>query len=105
MIEIVYHKRTYCLEVRGHAGGKRGTDTVCAAVTALVGTLHESLKRLKEQNAISHMESRLESGDAEIKCIPKSRTAGVVGIVFDTICIGLQSIADAHPKKVKMRTI
>ena len=105
MGESVYHRRSDCLEARGHAGGKRGTDTVCAGVTALVGTLHESLKLLKEQNALMHLESRLESGDAEIKCTPKSRTAGVVGITFDTVCIGLQSIADAHPKKVKMTIV
>lgn len=102
MIEITYHKRLYNLEVKGHAGGKRGTDIVCAGVSTLVGTLAAAIERLYEQNAIMHKEIRMEPGDAEIRCIPKSHTRGVVGITFDTICIGLQQLSLQHPRKIKM---
>lgn len=103
MIEITYHKRIHSLEVKGHAGGKRGNDIVCAAVSTLTGTLAQSLEAMKDSGIISHLEYHLDPGDAEIRCIPKSRMANVVQIVFTTICIGLERVADQYPQKVSYK--
>lgn len=105
MVEITYHRRALCLEAKGHAGGGRGKNTVCAAVTALVGTLDAALAELKAQGAVSRLESRIDSGDAEIKCIPKRRMESVVRLTFDTVCIGLSKLAEAHPDRVSIKTI
>ena len=102
MIEIVYHKRIHTLEVKGHAGGKRGTDVVCAGVSALVGTLAQALSLLKGQRAVSHLDVQMEPGNAKINCKPRSRMDAVVGVTFDTICIGLDRLAEQYPKKIQM---
>jgi len=86
------------VRVNGHAGGKEGTDIVCAAVSAvtqttLAGLLHHSEEQVnwsthKGQLTIqipSHIEARMQE---------------IAQILLSTMLIGLEQISRSYPQRV-----
>lgn len=77
------------LTVSGHAGaGEYGHDLVCAAVSALVLTLCECVKKSKSEKKVI-----VRGGNAEILCEGMENT-------FETICTGLKVIEEMHPDNI-----
>ena len=85
--------------VHGHAGhGARGTDIVCAAVSAISQTAVLGLEtRLGIQ-------SRVVAGSGSLNCrVPEGldpAAAVRVQDVLETMCLGLRAIAAGYPQRV-----
>lgn len=97
MIEVQVEKQDsgYRIIVDGHAGGKRGTDIVCAAVSTLCDMLIESLKSLTED----HCKYLLESGYFEIRYDYMSCRGRVL---IDAFYLGLCRLMNAYPEQVEL---
>lgn len=86
------------VEVSGHGGGKKGSDIVCAAVsavtqTALLGLLHYGEKCVTystHDGALS-----IETSDAEDDLKRNS-----FSVILTTMILGLQAIEKEHPDRV-----
>ena len=98
MINIVYEPDNYKLTIKGHAGGKKGQDIVCAAVSALFYTLASSLKSAKHM--LHDINVKDDSGNAMIQCIPKDEYEVNVALVYWTVLNGIQEIAENYSEKV-----
>lgn len=94
MISIVRRKDGFI--VCGHAlYAEPGRDIVCAAVSALMQTLVESIEQLTEDK----IEYKLEHGMTVVKYWTLSDQAKVLIASF---FIGCEMIADQYPKNVKI---
>ena len=100
MIQITFKPKTMELMVNGHAGGKKGKDIVCSAVSALFYTLGEALiqsaSMLCEEPLIKDAD-----GEGYIVCHPKEEYHGNIARTYWTILVGMQAIAEQYPKNVK----
>jgi uncharacterized protein YsxB (DUF464 family) len=101
MIEITFKPKTMELKIQGHAGhGKKGKDIVCSAISTLFYTLGENLwqssQMLCEEPLIKD-----EEGDGYLVCHPKEEYEGNIALVYRTILIGMEMIAEQYPKNVK----
>lgn len=89
------------LKVSGHAGyAEHGSDIVCAAVTALVGTALIGI----EQVAAHPFEGKASSGRAYCKLKPGGtvESAAKAQVILRTTVLGLQDIARDYPKYVRV---
>lgn len=92
-IEINNKGRRAYVHVTGHANAAaKGHDTVCAAVSALVLTLWQVLKRERARG----FEYRLCEGDALITFIQDKRTKPYM----HTVMCGFDLLADMYPQYV-----
>ncbi len=96
MIEIHYDKKDIILKISGHAGyAEKGRDIVCAAVTALAGTLEQC-----EQEA--------GEGSCEWKegvtCFTATGTENLRPC-FETVVTGLGMLAEEFPDYVTIKEI
>ena len=106
MINIVYEKECNSLTVTGHAGaGKKGTDIVCAAVSALVLTLAENVRDLQRSGTARHCFLEVRDGFATAVCVPTKGLEAVVRCVFGSVCCGFALIQQMHPKYVCYKEI
>lgn len=101
MINITFKPKTLELEVKGHAGqNEKGKDIVCSAISALFYTLAQTLldseEMLEEAPTIKE-----ENGDGYICCSPKTEYEGNVAIIYRTILIGMQMVAEEYKNFVK----
>lgn len=104
MIRAVYDRPAHRVTVTGHAGAApHGEDLVCAAVSALVGTLAEAVRRLERNRQAENVEIRLFAGDAEVSF--DSEYECLVNSVVDTVCLGLECLAKAYPQYVRYELI
>lgn len=91
---IVIKKAAGSVSITGHANyAPHGQDIVCAAISALVQTLIQSIEDLCTDTISYH----LQPGNVEIKHNPLSHEAQVL---FDAFMIGVYMIADRYPKNV-----
>lgn len=100
MIHAVYHRKHHRVTVEGHAySAEPGRDLVCAAASALLYTLAANVSSLEEGGQIGKNPVVLmESGNAEIRVLPRSRFANIVTVIFDTICTGFALLAQNNPE-------
>lgn len=103
MINITFKPKTWELEIHGHAGaGKKGKDIVCSAISTLFytlgETLYESAEMLEEAPIFKD-----EEGDGYLCCTPKADYEVNVALIYRTILIGMQSVAESYKKNVKFR--
>lgn len=99
MIRAVYDRDAHRVTVKGHAGAApHGEDLICAAVSALLCTLAEAVRRLEEHGRAEHVEIRLFAGDAEIS-FHSACECPVIAVV-DTVCLGLECLAAQYPEHV-----
>lgn len=95
-IDIKRKNRRVVISVKGHAAAApKGEDLVCAAVSTLVLTLHETLLRTKAQGH----EYRLTEGDALITFKQDKWTKPYMY----TIMCGFDFLANAYPQYIKLR--
>ena len=82
------------ITIKGHAGyAPHGQDIVCAAISALVQTLIQSVEDLCTDTILYH----LQPGNVEIKYEPLSHEAQVL---FDAFMIGVYLFANSYPDNV-----
>ena len=97
MINIIYDRPAHCVTIDGHAlSGDPGKDLVCAAVSTLAFTLAQNLMMIDEDPAI-----RLDQGFAKLKASHHGEYDKCVGMIFDTICIGFEMLAENYPGNVE----
>ncbi|CAB1129670.1 protein of unknown function [Candidatus Hydrogenisulfobacillus filiaventi] len=84
------------LRVSGHAGAApKGEDLVCAAVSALVETLHIGLKAID----VPGWEAQVAEGDARFRFDPTFPADGRAAVAV--IVAGLKDLADTQPRYVR----
>lgn len=106
MVTVTYHRSTFRLTADGHAGaGKKGTDVVCAGVSALVLTLGANVADLCLQENAGNPVLRTETGKAEIACTPKKGMEQVARLMFDTVCEGFALLQKLYPENVRFQML
>lgn len=106
MIAVTYHRRAFCLTIRGHAGaGQKGRDLVCCAVSMLAHTLGENLRQMERHGRLRGCVILLEEGRGDIRCVPQPQFQGVCTLVFDTVVTGLKLLARDYPAHVKIDVV
>lgn len=101
MIDITYYRDYNRVTVRGHAGtAPEGHDLVCAAVSAITGTLAANMEQLAQNGAVRAPCIRLSKGDAEIGGTPRHGYKSLVQMVASSICVGFELLAEKYPEAV-----
>lgn len=96
MINIFFIKNNIKLEICGHAGyAEKGRDIVCAAVTALAGTLEQCMKEAGEGSC------EWKEGET---CFTASGTENLRPC-FETVVTGLRMLAEEFPDYVSIKEI
>jgi len=104
MIRVVYDRPNHRVTVTGHAGAApHGEDLVCAAVSALLCTLAEAVRRLERNHQAEQAVIRLLPGDGEVSFV--SEYECLVNSVVDTVCLGLECLATVYPDNVTFEVI
>lgn len=100
MINVVYDRTNHCLTMQGHAySGEKGHDLVCAAASILAYTLAASVTNAtKAPGTTSNI--RLDSGDTEVLCNADPHIGGAITLIYDTVCVGFELLAQNYPKNV-----
>lgn len=88
--------------VLGHSGrSAKGSDIVCAGVSALTDTTVLAMERLLG------LEARVEAGEGRLTCdLPEDLApdlAEKTGLLIDAMLLGLQEIARAYPDRLTVR--
>lgn len=102
MITATYRK--YNLKIDGHAGGIKGSDPVCAAVSILAQTLAENLREAEESGCLRELSLELTDGHAKISCVPAAHYRSVIELTFRVIVKGLLLIA-RHEEGVEVQLV
>ena len=98
MIEVIYYREHNRLTVKGHAqSNEYGKDLVCAGVSALALTMAANVGNMASKDYVTAYTTRLEPGDAEISCNPRTRYRESVRQVFMSVCVGFEILADQYP--------
>ena len=98
MIKIVYYRKYNRVTVTGHAlAGEPGHDLVCAGCSAIACTLAANVQQMEMDGYARYAVTKLEPGDAEIACKPKSRYAAIAELIFTSVCVGFEFLAASHP--------
>lgn len=98
MIEVIYYREHNRVTITGHAhSDEYGKDLVCAAVSALALTMGANVGNLAANNYVTAYTARLDPGDAEISCNPRTRYRKSVKQVFMSVCVGFEILADKYP--------
>lgn len=98
MIEVIYYREHNRLTVKGHAqSNEYGKDLVCAGVSALALTMAANVGNMAAKGYVKDPVTRLEPGDAEISCNPRTRYRESVRQVFMSVCVGFEILADQYP--------
>lgn len=104
MIRAVYDRPAHRVTVTGHAGAApHGEDLVCAAVSALLCTLAEAVRRMERSRQAEQVVIRLEEGYGEVAFA--SEYECLVNSVVDTVCLGLECLAKEYPQYVTYELI
>ena len=102
MIRITYEKSTNRVTVTGHAGaGEKGKDIVCAAVSALVLTLGENIRVLRETDTLESCCVRVKEGYAVFACKAIAGMESVVRCIFGAVCCGFELVQKMHPEHIR----
>ena len=100
MINVVYDRTNHCLTMQGHAySGEKGHDLVCAAASILAYTLATSATNAAQAPGTTS-NIKLDTGDAEVVCKPDPKIAGAITLIYDTVCVGFELLAQNYPKNV-----
>lgn len=101
MIHVTYDRKHYKVTINGHAGSAEvGHDLVCASASILAYTLAADVVHAKEHGYLRNGTAKLEPGDTEIRCLPRSRYKMTMMLVFDSICAGFELLAQNHPENI-----
>ena len=102
MINVVYHRKYHRVTIKGHAySGEAGHDLICSACSVLAYTLAANVANMEQYGQVRNMLTDLKKGDAEICCKPNSRFESVITMIFDSICVGFELLANDYPENIK----
>ena len=104
MIEVVYHRDYHRVTVKGHArSGEPGHDLVCASASILAYTLAGNVMNLSTGGAktVRDPKIQMEEGHAVISCSPVNRYKSTVTLMFDSVCVGFDILAQKYPEFIK----
>lgn len=101
MIKVTYDRKHNRVVVKGHAhSGETGHDLVCASASILAYTLAANVTSAKANGYLRSGPVKLEVGDAEIRCMPRSRYKATMMLIFDAICAGFELLAKQYPDNI-----
>ena len=101
MIEVTYHREYGRVTIEGHANsGDPGHDLVCAGVSALAYTLAANVGNLEARGMVRRPTVVLEPGKAEIEAKPKPSHKATAALIFQSVCVGFEVLADSYPEYV-----
>ena len=105
MIEVVYYRESNRVTIRGHArSAEYGKDLICSAVSTLALTLKANVKYLEKAGYVVKPVIRLESGNAEISCLPSRPIfRSSIRQIFMSVCVGFQMLATEYPDYISYR--
>jgi uncharacterized protein YsxB (DUF464 family) len=88
------------VDVSGHGGDKKGSDLVCAAVSAITQTALAGLLHYGKENVKHHLDNGRLS--IEIMDISDTRIREIYSVILNTMLLGLKGIAREHPRRVSV---
>ena len=98
MIQVTYWPGLNRVTVQGHArSGEDGKDLVCAGASTLAVTLAANVQWLADNGYLREKVVRLEKGEAEIQCIPRSRYADSEQLMMRSVTVGFEALARQYP--------
>ena len=101
MIQVVYYRSYNRLTVKGHAySDAPGHDLVCAGASALVYTLAANVGNMKANGQVQDVTVKMEPGDAEISCRPRTKYTAIVARIFEAVCVGFEMLAESNPQYI-----
>lgn len=105
MIKAVYDAKALKLTVSGHAGGEKGQDLLCCAVSTLVDTLALNLIMQKEIGNIKDFTIEHKDDGSVIGCVPKKNMDNAAKLIFITICVGIENLSQQFPDKISYEIV
>lgn len=101
MIEVIYYKEYNRLTVTGHANAApAGEDIVCAAASILTRTLAANVAHMAKSGAVRDAVTEIGEGAAEISCRPKTNFRALTEMMFQSICVGFELLAEGAPEYI-----
>ena len=101
MIKVVYYRPYNRLTIEGHANaGEPGHDLVCAGVSALAYTLAANVGNMEANGQVKNVTVKLEPGNAEISCRPRTKYTAIVARIFEAVCVGFEMLAASHTQYI-----
>lgn len=101
MIHAIYYRSYHRLTVTGHAkSAEPGRDLVCCAASTLAYTLAANVANMADNGQVRQPIMKTQEGDAEISCTPRHNLKAVVTLVFDSVCIGFELLANNYPEYI-----
>lgn len=101
MIEVVYYRNYSRVTVNGHAqSGEAGHDLVCASASILAYTLAANVLDMRSNEKVRNTCTCLVEGKTEISCVPRSNLKNTVTLIFDSICVGFELLAQQYPENI-----
>ena len=105
MITVTYNQKKHIVKVEGHAkSGKYGHDLICASASILVHTLIANVEYF-EKGSSKKSVVKVESGNAYIHCKPLEAYEGVCELVFNSICVGFELLANNYPENISYKIV
>jgi len=106
MTKVTYWDRRDCQElaVNGHAEqtGPGQVSAVCAAISAITQTLYTNIQMEEEKGQIK-ADGDARSGHMWIRAWTTSENHAAIRNMFQFTVIGLKSIAEEYPDKLKVK--
>jgi uncharacterized protein YsxB (DUF464 family) len=103
MIEVCWHPIHYRLTVKGHArSNEAGKDLVCAGASTLTMAMAANVETMEKRGMLWKTQIRLESGDAEIQCNPKTNYKSVAALAMEAIVLGFDALAAQYPEYIRV---
>ena len=101
MIQATYYRSYNRLTVTGHArSAEPGKDLVCASASILAYTLAANVANMADNGQVRQPVIKTDKGDAEISCNPRHNLKASVTLVFDTVCVGFELLAQDYPEYI-----
>ena len=102
MIQATYYPSYNRLTVTGHAkSAEPGHDLICCAASTLVYTLGANVANMADAGQVRNPVIKTLEGEAEICCNPRHNLKASVTLVFDSVCVGLELLANQYPEYVQ----
>ena len=101
MIEVVYYRNYNRVTVNGHAqSGEAGHDLVCASASILAYTLAANVSNMADNGQVRNPVTALFDGTAEVSCTPRHNLKNSITLIFDSICVGFELLAQQYPENI-----
>lgn len=100
VVSVTLGKRL-SVKLKGHAGGEKGKDLVCASASILAYTLAQNVKDGAEFCETTKL--RLDEGDTEVTCKPKPESLSAMRGLYIAFIRGYQLLEANFPEQVRVQ--